>query len=660
MDCFESDGFLRTWFAELPSDIIEHVCEYLPVDIIKETLLKDRKLRRVIIDHYYSKELRLILSPPKRPSIPSSQSYLPSSCLPHLCSLHSNSLEQTRQLVSITSYEEIREFLVENPDINPRSIKVTSSGDFGPMACLLQTFHSRLAQAPRLEIYVENHELTSADVQLIFSFPNLVKFHTSGVRLKWCFRALGALLEQSQSLRELSFLVHEICDWIHVNLPANLIHLDMSWPLYGNKKGVCPLGGRYYAVDEVFQQLKNHSSIKTLKITNTALDTINISHLPSTLEKIDLSNNAFRRFQCEGESASACWPKRLKSISLSMNNIDDSSMRQLSTMAWPPSLEALKLDCNGFTSFEHLTNLPYSLKLLDVSYTQIKTFYVHHNTDNYPFFKFPECLQTLNMAGYMDFTQGHRPHYLIPLDQRIHFPPNLECLDLSWHNTTRLACFVFPPSLTTLSLKGTQIHDLTQYDFTLGGKEIVNWKHLTNLHELDVSHNQIETLQFWCPPQLLRKLDLSSNSIKKLTGCSTPLLSEEYRDCTGNLECLDFGCNPIEVIEEDLVLPSELKTLNLKANRLTQFVFTEAFACHSKLTRLDLTFSYIERVVLGQRRKKYASRLQQFDLSRNSCKSFQMSMSEFYGVFEKIGLRVADRKSNLKSEHVFSAMQVAA
>ncbi|GEQ68719.1 hypothetical protein JCM33374_g2387 [Metschnikowia sp. JCM 33374] len=635
------DEFLQDWFPELPSQIIEDVCGYISSDIIKETLLQVPKLRNVIIDHYYSKDLHLILSPTKRP---------------HFCSPDT----QRKEMIDIVSYGDIEDFLEENPDINPRVIKVITSGDFKSMEDLLRSYHARIEKAPRLEIYVEKYELTSEDVQLIFSFPNLFKFSTSHIKLNSCFQELALSLPKSQNLQELVFLGHEITDWSTVKFPPKLTHLDMSWyentavstvdlpasleNIYWNQTGWNT---------GVFEQVSYPPSIKTLMITYNSLTSFNVSQLPPTLETIDLSNNSIKTFEIEG--ASPCWPRSLKSILLNSNPfIDDSSLKQLSAIAWPPFLENLRLDGTSFTSLEHLCNLPHSLKYLDLSQTPIQSFKVKNNCDEYPFFKFPESLETLNMYMCSDVSYGEvSESEWIPLDQRIKFPPNLESLDLSECQANKLSYFIFPPSLKTLSLTGNRLVDLTTYNLNLGTEEIVSWKHLSNLRDLELYYNSITNLEGWVPPKSLRRVDLRRNLIKCLTASNTPLFREEYHDFTNNIQTLNFDQNQIETIEETLVLPSNLRTLNLATNNLTQFVFTHAFASHNTLVRLDLGFNYIERVSVAPHDEKFTCHLQQFNLSRNAPKQFHMTPAEFYSVFEQIGLTVTKRKNNIKSEHVF-------
>ncbi|OBA20933.1 L domain-like protein [Metschnikowia bicuspidata var. bicuspidata NRRL YB-4993] len=635
-----TDGFLLTWFLELPWTIIGDVCLYLAPETVSETLIKVPKLRNIIIDQYYSQELHLILSPTKRP---------------HFCSLD----PQRKLLIDIVTYGEIEDFLVENPDICPRLYKVMTSGDFRSMEILLRAFHGQLSQTPELEIHVENYELLPEDVQLIFSFPNLTKFQTARIKLRRCLPVLSDLLLQLQNLRQLVFLGHEIRKWSRVRLPPNLSHLDMSWypetdvtsvalpdslvNLYWNQAGID---------NAVFAKLTYPPLIKTLMLTYCSLASVNVSQLPPTLETIDLSYNNIRSFQFE--PLTPRWPASLKSILLNANLIDDASLKQLSLIEWPEFLENLRLDENKLTSLEHLSTLPQALKYLDLSDTKLKSFRVHHNEDDYPFFRFPESLDTLNFQGCQTLTYGEASAYgAVPLEHRIKFPENLESLNLTECNVGRLAYFLFPRSLQTLSLTGNRLQNLTTYNLTRGSTEVVSWKHLNNLRELELYYNNIEGLQDWCPPKSLRRVDLRRNKITVLTGVRTPLFSKEFDFVTNNIQTLNFEENEIRTIDPALYLPRNLISLNLSKNKLTQFVFSKSFANHKSLVRLDLASNAIEKVSVDLPEKSYASHLKQFNLSRNACTNFQMSTEDFYDVFQQIGLVVTKKKHNMKSEHTF-------
>ncbi|GEQ71642.1 hypothetical protein JCM33374_g5328 [Metschnikowia sp. JCM 33374] len=664
--------FLRTWFVGLPLEIIDNVCQYLSPETIRCTLLQVPKLRNSIIQLYYTKELRLVLYPTEEPDF------------------YSQNARQNA-LLDIVSYAEIEAFLVANPDINPQLIKVITSGDFTGMKSLLGAFYSRLVKAPRLEMFVEKYPLGPEDVREMFSFPNLSKFHTSGVTLDTCVDALSSLLGKVQNLKELTLLEHEIYDWTPVELPDGLTHLELSWPwsftdptarrvddesdLGEDTDGSGSDGSegverseRSEGVDNLdpippFEEhvpikiqgvleMLTPSRVKTLRITKTNLHTLNVSQLPPTLETIDLSCNYFRNFESEGNSP--CWPHLAKTILLGYNkNFDDSSLKQLSAIAWPAGLETLALNNNHFTSLEHLSHLPPSLKHLDLSRSHIQSFKVEHTHGHSSFFKFPVGLETLDLEVWPDFAEHPATYDVVPLERRMSFPPNLKHLILTSHSATRLAYFVFPPSLETLSLASTEIHDLTTYELALGSDKIVSWTQLCNLRVLDLSHNQIKSLENWCPPKSLRQLDLRGNRIKCLTASNTPLFSELFLDCTNDIETLDFGINDISSIDDNLVLPRNLVTLGLGSTKLKDFVFTDAFAGHNTLSTLDLTYTSLETISVASVGKMHASHLKVFDLSSYDYDRFQMTKQEFYGVFEAMGLVVVDKEQDFHSKHVF-------
>ena len=636
----ETDEFLLRWFPKLPWTVIGDVCLYLSLETVSEILLKVPELKDSIIGHYYSQEIHLIVSPTKRP---------------HFCTLN----EQQKELIDIVTYGEIEDFLLENTEIVPRVYKVITRGDFKSMEILLTKFRDRLAQAPRLEIHIENYELAPADVELIFSFSNLGKFQTSETKLKKCFKQLSELLLHLKSMRELVFLGHEIKTWENVQFPPNLSHLDMSWyPDTDVTTVTLPpsLRNLYWNRAGINDRLRWDSAcvpfLKTLMLTYNNLTTINVSWLPPTLETIDLSYNNILYF--EHDDNNPRWPAGLKSILLNANLIDDVSMSQLSPIEWPPFLEHLRLDQNKLTSFRNFSLLPQYLKYLDLSDNPLRSFLVGANDSGYEFMKFPNSLDTLNLQGCKTLSYAYLEQ-LEPMfpDKRIHFPANLESLNLSECNIRKLHYFVFPSSLKTLSLAGNRIQDLNTYNLKVESQRIVDWNHMTHLTDLELYYNEIEDLKGWYPPESLRRIDLRCNRIKLLEGNDTPLFSKKASFDFYHLENLNLEQNEISGIDSSFELPRSLIGLNLSRNKLMSFVFLDSIASHENLRRLDLSHNHLERISIANPDQSYSSNLKEFNLSRNACANFQMSVDEFYSVFEKLGLQVVKRKHNIKSEHVF-------
>lgn len=628
------DSFLRDWFPRLPWTVICDVLRHVPAALISEGLLKVPQLRPLLIDQYYSKELHFIISPTLRP---------------HFCV----SDPQLRALTDVLTYADIEDFLVDNPDIAPHTIKLIASLDFRSLETLLRQFRSRLLQIPEIHIHIEKYELTPDDVELLLSFPNLHKLQTGRITLRNAASTFDKLFPTMMNLKELVFLGHEIADWSAIALPPNLQNLDVSWypdtdvatinlpetvtNIYWNQDGLS---------DGVFESLSFPLALKTLMVTYNSISSIDVSHLPQTLETIDLSNNNLREFKCVGETA---WPPNLKSILLNNNLIDNRSIEQLQKIAWPPFLENLRLDENKFTSLEHLSGLPDSLKYLDLSDTPLISFEVTPDeNDDYSFFRFPDTLDTLNIQGCRALRYDGFGDSVVPVGSRIHFPPHLQTLKLTECNLDRLSYFFFPLSLKTLTLSGNRISDLNTYNYAIDGEELVSWKKLSNLEYLELFLNHIDNLENWLPPTSLERLDLRRNRMTELTSRNTPLFNGKY--CSDSeLRVLNLEQNEIHAIDPLLCLPQNLMHLILSKNKLEEFVFTDAIVEHASLSRLDLSWNQIQKI--SKAGSAFQSRLKEIDLSKNSGSPFQMTVDEFYAVLEAIGFQATRRKHNIKSEH---------
>lgn len=89
-------------------------------------------------------------------------------------------------------------------------------------------------------------------------------------------------------------------------------------------------------------------------------------------------------------------------------------------------------------------------------------------------------------------------------------------------------------------------------------------------------------------------------------------------------------------MEEDVHLPRNLCTLNLSANSLMEFVFTESFTSHQILTKLDLGANPIAKIP----KKRYASPLQELCYAGDTPK---IPKDEILAVFKQLGLKPKKR-----------------
>lgn len=629
------DTFNVAGFLDLPWNIIIEIIRYLPADYIRDTLLAVPQLRPVIIEEFFSQHIHFIISPTVRP---------------HVCSW--DPLQSS--LIDISSYGQIKDFIAENPDIHPEVVQVITNQDFPSLQQLLEEHREYFLGIPLLQFHIERCDLKPQDLNFLFAFPNLNHLQTTRVTFQKGTGKLNELFPKMLNLKEIVLLGHTITDWSSIELPPNLVSFDASWHETDISSMTVP-----EKVTEIFwngvsmspgvlASVRFPPRLKTLLLTNNELKWINISQLPQTLEDVDLSHNAINSFTFEGEPM---WPPNLKSILLPDNQIDDRTLSQLKNIKWPQYLEVLRLDYNEYSSLENLRDLPDTLRYLDLSNTRLSTLKVNHNQDEYPYFRFPHSLEKLKMERCQDLLFGDLASLpIVPPEHRVVFPPNLEHLDLTLSTLERLAYFIFPSSLKFLWLSGMRLSELGSYDYTLDGKELVNWNKLTNLSELLLFFNNIHSIANWDCPRSLRVLDLRRNAITSLTP-ETLLFSEEF--CTSsNLQTLNMEQNEIESMSIQF-LPSHLTSFNLSTNKLKEFTFSSAFFDHRNLQKLDLSYNAIERISSdGEFRKK--PNLKVFDISHSTSEvPFQMESSEFYKVFEKMGLDVITRRPNVRSVHKF-------
>lgn len=634
MDC--SSEFLEKHFLRLPWPIIIDVLQFLPSELIYDPLIKVPQLRNLIIDQYYAKEVHFILSPTLRP---------------HFCTTNT----QKRELIDITSYGEIEDFLVENKDVVPQLVKVITSQDFHSMDLLLKTYADFFKSVPNLEFYIEKYELADSDMRSLLGFPNLLKLQTGRIRLRKATLAMAENFPKLANLKEIVFLGHEKPNWSQIEFPPQLKNLDMSWysetdvtsvnlpesvvNLYWNQAGL-----RNQTLDRVGFPAR----LETLMLTNNNLEFINVSQLPQSLTTLDISNNNLSKFEWHGENPR--WPPNLKSILLTNNLLDDKALKSLRKIQWPAYLENLRLDMNKFTSLQSLVGLPENLKYLDLSDSSLSSFRVSSD-QQYPYFRFPESLETLNVQCCRSLKYSQDSSDLVLPEHRIRFPAKLETLNMAECNIEILSFFHFPSSLQTLSLSGNKIEHLDSYDYSMDGEDILSWTQLKNLRDLDLFYNKIESLENWKPPPAIRAIDLRRNLITSLTAANTPMFSEEHSQTLVNLHMLNLEQNNINDIDPTLTLPPNLTHLNLSSNNLSEFEFWPGIIRHANLITLDLSRNQIVKIKV-ENKNGDISNLRELGLARNTG-TFEMSTDEFYSALEQMGLQVLRRKHNLKSLHTF-------
>lgn len=631
-------SFAVNFLPRLPAAVVASICELLPPEYVSEAFLRLRghPLRDLVVDQYYSREMHFVLSPTPRP---------------HPC----RKSAFQRLLTDLENYADADDFLSENPDISPSTVKIITGGDYRSLEVLLHTHRQRLLNVNKLEIHIHRYEPSDEELAFVCSFPNLSRLHFTNVKFSRSVVLLQTQLENLSQLQELVLLGHHVESWEKVRLPKNIRHIDISWnvtsdistlavpelvtEIYWNQAGVN---------NSKLLEFNFPSSLKTLMLTYNNISSLNISRLPRTLETLDLSYNVIHDFLVDGSTA---WPPNLKSILLSHNKVDDVSLEHLSQAQWPPFLQNLKLDNNPFTSLASLINLPDNLAYLDLSESRLMSLEV--STELYPFFRFPDFLDALNLSGceklvFYDHADPSR---------RIRFPSTLLALNLSECGVRNLGIFLFPPSLAKLSLTGNKIEDLTSYNLhASSGENVVDWNQLAHLEELELYFNNVSGLAGWEVPPNLRILDLRMNKLTEITPICTPLFSKD----TDNLRIhtLNLESNAIAQVHSGTTLPSSVVKLSISKNRISGvFTIPRGFVAHPSLRELDLSANTIERLVFGPEHVPN-SQLRLLNLSSNRIlkdksdpQSAPQRVQVFYDML-RTGLGVDfRRKANVNSVH---------
>lgn len=631
----ESDfdsGFLARFFPNLPDIVIIQILDQLTnAEFVTECVLywKESAVRRIVVDTFYSRELHLRLTPTRRPH----------ACNPKLA-----------KYIDIFQIVEIEQFLADNPDINPETIKLyTGRHMLQDLVQLLEKYRHRFTtNVKNLELYIENiYTWTPELIDQLLAFPNIRKLQLTNSPTG------SALLKSANFLshpymEELVLLGHGISNWSKVKFPPHLSHIDASWTtlLSPFTMSLSPSIEHIYwngsGITDSIWNLEFPPNVQTLMLTSNSINTIDIAKLPQTLKTLDLSNNGNRRFIYSG-SDKPHWPPDLRSIILSHSSIDDSSLEFLDSVTWPPFLENIRVDFNHMASLTHLQNLPDSVQYLDLTGTLISNFNVKDDTANDDIyhiegppkvFQFPSSLTHLNV----EFC----PNFKVPssyLQYPVWFSSNLTVLNLGECNLTTLDGFLLPSSLTQLTLTENRLTDL-QYAY---------WDKLIHLKSLLVVANRLEHLDPTTLPPSLEYLDISHNLLTTFDG--------DFSHLT-HLRRILVSDNQIDSISNRLRLPSLLLLLDLEGNQFTSFQF--CFGIPLDLISIKLNENKISSVTFPE---KPSTKLQlmELDLSGNTLfklsrqdRNIRAKVDEFYTELETyIGKRVHRRKFNVNSLHEF-------
>ncbi|XP_077233102.1 uncharacterized protein LOC143875440 isoform X5 [Tasmannia lanceolata] len=343
-------------------------------------------------------------------------------------------------------------------------------------------------------------------------------------------------------------------------------------------------------------------SLKRLKTLDLSVNQLDDRSLPSclgnlsSLEDLYLSFNNLRNPR--GMSTGLCSLKRLKTLDLRVNQLDDLSLPScLGNLSY---LEDLRLSNNNLRNPRGMSTGLCSLK-------RLKTLDLNGNQLDER--SLPSCLGNLS---------------------------SLEDLDLSYNNLRN------PRGMSTgfIQMKNLKILHLAGNMLNQGSQSLSGLCSLKRLKTLELRDNQLDDRSLpSCLGNLssLEDLDLSFNNLRNPRGMSTGLCGlkrltnlyisrnnlhdQSLASCLGNLSSLvdlDLSENNLTFISTGLWSLKRLKTLNLIANQLDDRSLPSCLGNLSSLEDLYLLYNHLRNPRGMSTGLCGLKRLMNLDISRNN------------------------------------------
>ncbi|EGW33176.1 uncharacterized protein SPAPADRAFT_60482 [Spathaspora passalidarum NRRL Y-27907] len=445
--------------------------------------------------------------------------------------VHSEVSWYHRYFLDITQFfnEEIFEFMDTFPENIPRRLIITFDNEsFSTIEQFLERYDERIRKVAQLEIALERCQLGDCDLNYLLSFKNLTKIYVQNMNLSNTKIFDNTYWTDHPRLEEIILVQDCVDDWSSFRFPEKLKCLEL-------------------VQTELDHKLIIPKSVKTLSISGSKLDSLEIfqnqhscdstqnlmeDQLPAGLRKLKLETTGIYDFN------RIHWPTSLEVLSLAETGLNDSALKIINNLhRWPPGLIDLNISNNPIRLPNFASRLPSNLKILEMNQVELSWLESEHPIE------FPETLTEL----YMNACKI----------------PGLDVLS-------------FPTSLKKLALTTNQIEDVASYD----------WEILVNLETLDLSGNNITSLDDWMIPPNLINLCLFANPINELSE-NFPLFIDQYKF---NLEYLDLRFCNIKSISVKYI-PASLKMLILLGNSLgSNLVLPSSFKSlqHLNLCRCGL------------------------------------------------------------------------
>lgn len=599
-------------FINLPDDILLIIFDLLPPVYINLIFLNVSEVRQLVI-HTYMSKVQFVLNEPEFNNLRN---------------------DDTTKMARFSTLNEIETFLKANPRFLPEKIEVIAGNDMAGFVRLIRN-HFELFSNKNVDLHINLEELPSYEAILLLS---KLQKNISEMAVQ--------ILKNDFHFNNRQYLNRD-----HISKVLAYGGRQRHWD-YFLKPRVKDLYSLYdFTILYLPSVVSKLSSIRSSKTINTystnlkrlsiknmrAFSTLHIHDFPKTLEYIEVLGNNI--FYIQTSWYGNTWPPKLKTLILNENSLRSPMLYDISTCGWPPEMESLTIANNYIQSLVYLKNLPNSLKHLDI--TAHKSFKLrlqillkkeHAESGGYPYIDFPSQLALLRLD-----------RIILDEESRINnvdikFPKRLLELSMNECQISTLD-FKFPSTLRSLSLSGNSISDITTY---------YSWEKLTSLTYLDLSLNQIKSLDEWLPPANLVKLNLDCNDLELPENTPIFLSSKNSELKLRYLSLKESYISDYSKIE----LPPLLKSLNLEGNRATTLNLKVPVQFTQILKELNLSHCNIQNIEFDKITIK--STIRKLDLSRCCINSNENIVDTFYNdIQEKLQLKVIITQDNINSLHKF-------
>ncbi|EGW32070.1 uncharacterized protein SPAPADRAFT_66733 [Spathaspora passalidarum NRRL Y-27907] len=482
-------NFLSTFFQSFPNDIINVILDLL-TQKQKHVFVTDfpnNNIRSVARANYY-RNIHFVT--------PFSRSYV----LFHF-------EKSTR--VTFVGMDKILHFMDSYPDVIPKTLVLEISFlDYENLKAILTKYHDKISKISEMSIILKNYEINIAFLNFLLSFDNLTNLVFEQTSLKSIRRFFinNSRFIHHPRLSSIRISSSYVIDWSGVQFPQKLKNLELPRAKISTVNIPAEVGRICFTKSKIkhSNELRNKlpENLTVLELHSTGLECLMVDDLPVGLTNLKISRNPLNKIYGKR------WPPNLQKLELEFHKLNDEALQFVNeSIGWPLNVTHLTISGTKLKDLSNLSNLPQSLKHLNISNT-------HWN--------------------------------LVKENTRFEFPRNLKILHMSFCGLPRLKYLKFPSSLEDLSLPLNRIHNILTYGA---------WQELVNLKRLDLDYNSITSLDNWVIPPNLEYLCLSNNRIKEVTS-RFPLFNNKYNF---NLKVLKLSRCQLSKVRIDYIPPSMVR-----------------------------------------------------------------------------------------------------